>query len=298
MLTTVQRTGFGGYYWVIDQCEYATDVMFRNRASLLALYPDLITYAIETFSAQDVMRFLGRKLHGKFKGDVHGDLKTLTGRPEGRRVKFWLRGNSLKMYDKGSVLRIETTINNPSEFRVLRVLEQKDGTRQRRWCPMRKGVVNFWRYAQVAHQANARFLAALAQVPPKGAAIQELDSLSRARVVDGKRYARFQPLSAADTRLFAAALAGEHALNGFRNKQLQAHLYAAPATTPEESRRRSARVSRLIAKLRGHGLIAKVKDCRLYRVTQRGLRLMAAALRCRNIDFPDELLQALAVTAA
>jgi hypothetical protein len=105
--------------------------------------------------------------------------------------------------------------------------------------------------------------------------------------VDAKRYSRFQPISAEDTRLFAAVLAGEHALNGFRNKDLQTKLYDAPVASPEEARQRSARVSRLIAKLRGHGLIAKVKDCRLYRATERGIRLMAAALRCRNLDFPS-----------
>lgn len=41
--------------------------------------------------------------------------------------------NSIKLYDKGPVLRTETTINDPVQFKVLRV---KDG--QRCWCPMRK----------------------------------------------------------------------------------------------------------------------------------------------------------------
>ena len=33
LLTTIQHSGFGGDYWVIDQCEVATNVMFRDRAS-------------------------------------------------------------------------------------------------------------------------------------------------------------------------------------------------------------------------------------------------------------------------
>jgi hypothetical protein len=45
----------------------------------------------------------------------------------------------------------------------------------------------------------------------------------------------------------------------------------------------------LIAKLRGHGLIAKVKDNRLYRVTNRGYRLMSAAVYCRTKKFPAVL---------
>ena len=30
LLKTIRDAGFGSYYWVIDQCEYATDVMFKN----------------------------------------------------------------------------------------------------------------------------------------------------------------------------------------------------------------------------------------------------------------------------
>jgi len=33
MLNIIQQAGFGGYYWVADQAEVATDVMFKDRAS-------------------------------------------------------------------------------------------------------------------------------------------------------------------------------------------------------------------------------------------------------------------------
>ena len=159
---------------------------------------------------------------------------------------------------------------------------------------MGKGVANFWRYAQVGQQANARYLEALAHAQPKGKAIAELDDLCRSRRDKGHRVAKFNPVAAADTTLFAAVLAGEHHLNGFRNKDLQARLFPTPARSDTEQRRRSARVTRWLAKLRGHGLIAKVKASRLYRVTERGLRLMAAALWCRNKEFPGFVLQPVA----
>jgi hypothetical protein len=63
---------------------------------------------------------------------------------------------------------------------------------------------------------------------------------------------------------------------------------------PEGSLPSSARCSRLLAKLRGHGLIAKVKDQRLYRVTEHGQRLMAVALLCRNKEFPAAVSQTIA----
>ncbi len=156
---------------------------------------------------------------------------------------------------------------------------------------MGKGVANFWRYAQVGQQANSRYLDALAHAQPKGKAIAELDGLCRPRLNKGRRVAKFNPVAAEDTALFTAVLAGEQQLNGFRNKDLQARLFSTPARSDIEQRRRSARVTRWIAKLRGHGLVAKVKASWLYRVTERGLRLMAAALWCRNKEFPGFVLQ-------
>lgn len=279
---TIKRAGFGSYYWVIDQCEYATDVMFADRSNLLDIFPDLVEHALSNTASENVMRFLGRKFHGNFKGEVTTDLKK---RPEGWRIKHRMKRNSIKMYDKWSILRIETTINNPREFKVLRVIQTPEG-RKRRWKPMNKGVANIWRYSQVSNKANQRYLTALAQAQLKGKAIHELDALCRCRTKNGKRFAKFNPVSQQDADLFAAALAGEHAINGFRNRDLRARLYDNPASSPKEATRRCARVSRLIAKLRGHGLVAKVKNAHLYRVTERGYRVMSSAISFRQSDFP------------
>jgi hypothetical protein len=290
-LSLIEGLGFGSYYWVIDQCEVATDIMFKDRDSLARLMPDLQNEAMVAFSCEDVMRFLGRKLYPNFRGEVRADLKK---RPEGRRIKHYMAGNWIKMYDKFSVLRVETTLNNPREFKVLK---QTDDSW--RWLPMGKGVANIWRFYQVTSQANSRYIDALASLKTKGEAVRELDDLCRSHIKDGKRYAKFNPIAAPDCRLFAAALVGGHIINGFRNHDLVARLYEhePPTNDPQEQKRRCARASRLIAKLRGHGLLAKVKDSRLYRVTQRGYQLMSAAVSFRLQSFP-EALQAQALKAA
>jgi hypothetical protein len=51
-------------------------------------------------------------------------------------------------------------------------------------------------------------------------------------------------------------------------------------------RRRCQRTSRLIAKLRGHGLVAKIPRTRRYRVTPFGHRVMPAALAVHDNEFP------------
>jgi hypothetical protein len=279
MLKTIQAAGFGSYYWVADQAEIATDMMFKDRTSLEAILPDLFEHAILKTACQDTVRFLGRKLHGNFKGEVTTSLKK---RPEGWRVKHTLKRNSLKMYDKSSVLRVETTINNPSEFKICH--QTDDG--KLRWMPMRKGVSNLYRYAEVGLQANQRYLEHLAQAKLKSKAIPHLDNLCRCHTQNGKRCACFNPLLAADRDLFTAVISGEFALNGFRNRDLCAKLYAQPATSNKQAKQRCTRMSRLIAKLRGHGLIAKVKDARLYRITKLGSQVLFAVLSFYQTDFP------------
>ncbi len=86
--------------------------------------------------------------------------------------------------------------------------------------------------------------------------------------------------------MFAAVLAGENTLNGFRNHDLCAKLYPQPASSDQEAKRRCSKDSRLIAKLRGHGLIAKVKDARLYRLTNLGSQVLFAVLSFYQSDFP------------
>ena len=63
-----KRTGLKPYYWTLRQGEYATDVLFREADTLTDWYPRLLHHAIEHFGAVDVLRFLGRRLTGRFLG--------------------------------------------------------------------------------------------------------------------------------------------------------------------------------------------------------------------------------------
>ena len=146
--------GKADYYWVIDQAEYSTDVLFQSRAKLAELYPRLLQHALLCFSAQDILTFLGRRLHPRFDGEVLTDCKM--DRLPGARIKHRMKNNWLKMYDKfGQILRIETVINQPREFKVRRY-RLRAGQHHMRWCPMNKGVANFYRYHAVARAANAQ----------------------------------------------------------------------------------------------------------------------------------------------
>lgn len=268
------------YYWSVHQSEWATDVMFKNSASLAEIYPSLVLHGITTFSSPDVMRFLGRKVHGAYQGEIISDFKN---RPEGVRIKHRLGQNSVKLYDKqGSVLRAETTINHTLPFKVYRHTEDQPAG-PKRWLPLRKGIADIRRRAQISQASNNRYLNALASVDTSVPLGQMVGRLCQPTTWKDKRVRSLRPWSQEDTALFEAISRGEFAINGFRNRDLQALLYNSPADTTQEKRRRSARVSRQIRLLRAHGLIHKVNATHRYTIPTDGRAILTAILATQRV---------------
>jgi len=100
-------------------------------------------------------------------------------------------------------------------------------------------------------------------------------SLSESRT---QRHSRLKLIGNEDLALLRAGLTGEHLVKGFRNTHFQSRLYARAPRDDAEARRHCAKTSRLIAKLRGPGLVAKVPRRRLYRVAPYGQRSMFATI--------------------
>jgi len=154
------------HYWSVEQSEWASDVLFKSRAALEAVYPRLLRHAVLNFHAVDVLRFLGQPVSASGKvphhcrHEVSSNIKE---RLEGVRIKHWVHGNSLKMYDKGSVLRAETMVQEPGDFKVYRPA-QGDAEGPQDWRPLRKGIADLGRRAQVGQAANERYLGALTAV--------------------------------------------------------------------------------------------------------------------------------------
>ncbi|EQD40995.1 hypothetical protein B1B_14718, partial [mine drainage metagenome] len=296
MLAVVEQAGFGSYYWVVDQSEVSTDVLFRARPALEAVTPELFHHATTTFASEDILRFLGRTPHPALRAEVGTSTRR---REEGWRVKHRLGRNSIKVYDKGSCLRVETTINDPSALRAWRTTETVTGPRRRRHlvrrrqlAPVRKGLANLRTLYQAGRAANGRYLDALATAARHGTAIRQVDRLCRPCVRGRQRHGAFSPLAARDLAIFRAVCAGEHTLTGFANRDLARRLHPRPPRDATERTRRCAATSRLIAKLRGHGLIRKLPTRRRYRPTCHGLALLTAILTVHDREIPTTLAAA------
>jgi hypothetical protein len=192
------------------------------------------------------------------------------------------------MYDKfGLVLRIETVINNPREFRVRR-WRTREGRREIAWCPMNKGVINLYRYREVALAANERYLEALSVVENPAPAYRQVEKITEPLVKGDRSYAGFNPASGPDVKLFGAVLDGDHVVRGFRNVDIREVLFGTTAD-PVDRRRQSARVGRLLKRLHVRGLIRKVPRSRRWHVSQNGHRVLQGVMQLYHRGIPAAL---------
>jgi hypothetical protein len=304
LLVHPSQAGFLGklradYYWSLKQSEWASDVLFKKPADLSPRYDAWLRYALADVSSADVLRFLGRKLtatgnvNGRYADEVLSDLGQ---RVDGVRVKHRAGDNSIKMYDKaqGRVLRVETTINDPSDFKVFRAKESEPEG-EKKYRPMRAGVADAHRRAQVSQAANERYLESLAAVDHEQPLQELLEPLGR-RVKEpgggGRKLRALAPLVGKDADLLAAMARPEFMVNGLRNRDLVAALDGKSAADPAERKQRSAQISRQLRLLRGHGLLKKIPKTHRYQVTERGRLILTALVAARHASTQKLVAQA------
>ena len=235
----------------------------------------------------NVMRFLGRKVpadghpHGNLQAEVVSDVKR---RPEGVRIKHRLGENSVKMYDKqGSMLRVETTINDVDNFKTFRAPENQPDAPPS-WQRMRKGIADLHRRAAVSDASNNRYLDALAAVEDTTSLGELAARICRPTRHNGRRVRSLNPYAPADAALLTAISCGEFALNGLRNRDLRQRLCSNASASKAEQKRQAAAVSRQLHLLRAHHLIRKVPHTHRYHLTKAGRLAVTALIAARNAN--------------
>ena len=271
------------YYWSADATEWATDIMFKSTEALDVLYPSLIHHAMRVCDSVSVMKYLGRRsVAGVAPKEVISDYRR---RYEGIRIKHWVNHNSVKMYNKsGSILRIETTINNTRAFKVFRHPDD-DNSRPASWQKMRKGVSDLHRRCQVSDKCNERYADALASAQVEEKLKEVLSPACNRIKKKGKSYRAINPWQEEDYRLLGFLAKGEHAISGFRNKNLRNWLYPESNKLSQQDRKRySGRTTRRIKLLRVHGLIKKVAKENRYMLTAKGQKFACALMTASAVD--------------
>jgi hypothetical protein len=267
----IHRSFGVAYHWSVNQCEYATDIVFRRQTDLGAIYGNLTRTAIHTVKPDNIATFLGRKLNAQYEGEMGNRFNI---RIEGTRIKHTMGPVSLKLYDKfGLILRIETTVNDLTFFKHYREVEHRDGSRETKWASMQKTIYSLPALRELLEAANRRYLEFLSTIEDPRNGRDKLDKLSQPVRQDGRSYPGFNLFDGDDEALFRVIARGEFNISGMQNKTLRRFLRG----------KNSGQVSRLLKRLRLHGLIKKVGHAYKYYLTRFGKEVIATGLKLKEL---------------
>jgi hypothetical protein len=259
----------GGYHWSLRQVEYALDVVFKKESQLRAIYEEISRQAILTVRAGEVARFLGKKLSQKAEIESHFHTRV-----EGTRVRHALGRNALKMYDKdGRVLRIECVSNEVSFFKHYRKVVHRDGAADYQVAPLKKSIYSLGDLRQLMRAATERYLRFVGELEDRTWGRIDLAKIS-APVRDGgdRSWRGFNFFRVADAEVLLALLRGEYQLSGLSNRLLQKRL---PGRSPSQ-------ISRILKRLRLHGLLRKIGGTYKYYLTRLGQRALITAIKLKE----------------
>ena len=264
------------YYWCIDQCEFATDINFKSREDLSLFYKTLVETTYFTFSSEDIYSFFGRNvnyIHTLKKGDIVSDLRN---RYQGYRIRFKINNNQIKMYDKGNNLRIEVTINNPKDFKVLKIKENDETgevVETKDWVPMGKSISNLYRYVEISKNITKRYIEALPDINTDEVPLKEIEKISQRTEINDRVYSGINILNEENLKIFSEISKGEYLINGFTNKMIRKNIFE-----NSEDKKTINKTTRLLSKLKAHGLIKKVANKNKYYLTTSGRKIINSIL--------------------
>ncbi|MEJ7739962.1 MAG: hypothetical protein WKF97_21280 [Chitinophagaceae bacterium] len=265
------------YHWSIMQCEYATDIIFDNSATLRPIYEDLIATAIHTVKPANICTFFGQKLHGNYEGEMGNQYNI---RLEGSRIKHSMGPVSIKMYDKfNKILRIETTVNDVSFFKHYRTVEHRDGTTSQQQASVKKNIFSLPAIADLMKAANGRYLEFISAIEDQTIGKKKLEKITTPKVENDRTYKGFNFFEKIDQSILIHLTSGEFNISGFRKKDFEKRF----------KRLSSFQISRILKRLRVIGLIKKAKATYKYYMTRLGKEAILTALKLKNMVIIPEL---------
>jgi predicted transcriptional regulator len=258
------------YHWSIMQAEYATDIVFKQQQDLQGIYSELVATAIHTVKPENIATFLGKKLDPKYQGEMGNNYNV---RLEGSRIKHSMGKNSIKMYDKFSkILRIETTTNDISFFKHYREVVHRDGSTSMENASLKKGLYSLGMLKDNLNAANKRYIEFISAFDNKEVGRKRLEKVTHKKQENKRNYKGFNFFDHADMALLMQILKGEFNIAGFQNKHLQT-----------STGLNSGQVSRILKRLRVHGIIKKVGKTYKYYLTKLGKQTIIMAEKLKEL---------------
>ena len=261
---------FGGYYLTLSQVELSLDVVFRREAVARELCAQLTRQAILAVRVTDLARFFGHQFSpqaeatARFKAVAEGVLC----------MRHWLNSQSLKVYHKGPALRLEVTTYDLTFYKHHREVVKRDGRKEWRIAPLKRSLYSLGTLFGLMAATCRRYLEWLSQLEDPRLGRHNLDEITRPKRDQTKRSWRgFNFFAAEDYHVMVTMLRGEGLLSGWTNRRLREALGAAYRPGP---------VSRILRRLREHGLLYRIRKTFKYYLTTLGRRAVIAALKLRE----------------
>jgi hypothetical protein len=268
------------YHWSIMQCEYSTDLVFKKQEDLKPLYEQLIAKAIHSVKPENIITFFGKKMHGKYEGEVGNNYHV---RIEGSRIKHSMGKASIKMYDKfAHILRIETTVNDVTFFKHYREVIHRDGSSTQKEASMKKNIYSLKPLREIVAASNNRYLEFISAIDDNMIGHKKLEKATEPKTVEDRKYKGLNFFSKADKKIVLALARGEFNIYGFRCKDLAKHLVNYS----------SDQLSRLLKRLRVHGLIKKIGNSYKYYLTSFGKEIITCSQKVINMVMIPQLSNA------
>jgi len=268
------------YHWSLEEIEYATDIVFRRQADLADLYGNLTRTAIHTVKPDNIATFLSRKLTADGQQEMGNRYNV---RIEGTRIKHQMGKTTIKMYDKfGQILRIETTTTDVTTFRHYREVGQRDGHKTMKRASMKKSIYSLGALRVEMRGVNRRYLEFVSGLDDPSRGQHALEKLSQTVRDGGRALKGFNLFDPGDEKLLCAIARGEFNISGLQNRRLRQLL-------PEFN---TGQVSRILKRLRTHGMIRKAPKSYRYYLTAVGKQVIALGLKLKNLFIIPELATA------
>jgi len=265
------------FHYTIHQVEYAADVVFKNSERLKPLYENIIETAMHTVTPEDIATFLGKRFSVLFEGEAGSKYNK---RILGTRSKHQMGEISVKGYDKfGSVLRIEVTSNDVSQLKVFREVQKRDGTKETKMAPVKKSIYSLFVLTRIFKNATRRYLEFISSFDDPSDGMRKLEKVTEPVSEKTRNYKGFNFFSKEDEKILTAVADGKFTLKGMTNKELRKLL-------PDKS---PGQLSRILKRLRLHGLIKKVGRTYKYYLTSVGKQVIAAGLKFKNMSLIPDL---------
>lgn len=265
------------YHWSIMQCEYATDIVFKKQADLKPLYEQLIAKAIHSIKPENIVTFFGKKMNGNYEGEIGNNYHV---RIEGSRIKHNMGKASIKMYDKfAHIIRIETTVNDVTFFKHYREVIHRDGSSTQKEASMKKNIYSLNPLREIVAASNKRYLEFLSAIDDNTIGHKKLEKATDPVTVNKHNYKGLNFFSKADKKIVLTLARGEFNIYGFRGKDIAKHL----------KHYSSDQLSRLLKRLRVHGLIKKIGKSYKYYLTGLGKEIITCSQKVINMILIPQL---------